>query len=381
MLIMYRYKIYYAIFVLSILTFSILGSSASEHSDVVKLYNLPIFLSNFFGFLYVLLLSYFWILGFIYLKKLKKIPTTYIFLILAYFCLFLWSLVTLSDVVRYFLIFSCVVFCPFGLLVILEKVDFSRISFGVYVAIAILIFVSIIYSILNLSTHPRVSGIHTNPNLMGGWLLSILCLTLYFEKNQNKIIIIFFVLIIFLLILFTGSRLVFICSLLFVLPFFARSKFSLFIILFVLMLFIILNINLFPNSDFRFLEIKNSVSDSGRSEIWERAINCIQMSPLVGHGMFGSHNCVSIGNVHNSYLRVAVMLGIPLTVIFFSLYLIFIVMVFFKSKSYYLKYFFLGLPLLFFGEDYVVGFASPFFAFLILVLSLLLYDLKKKDNV
>jgi hypothetical protein len=93
--------------------------------------------------------------------------------------------------------------------------------------------------------------------------------------------------------------------------------------------------------------------------------------------MLGAQNCVDIGNVHNSYLRVAVMLGLPLATTFFVFFFAFLAYVFILRVSPYIKFYFLGLPFAFFGEDYISGVASPFFPFFIFILALFLFDYKR----
>jgi O-antigen ligase len=278
------------------------------------------------------------------------------------------------------LFFFSVTFSPIGLMFLLQKTHVKNVANFSIFAFFILIFVSIVYSYLNISTHPRVAGIHNNPNLMGMWLVSVLVIVLYFQKNVKRLAAVLLVVSIFILVLLTGSRLSFGMLFLVLIPLaFKLKALPLFILslVFIVLIFFMGTTEL----SFRAVDFDSAISDSGRVFIWLRALECIFSEPLFGHGMLGAQNCVDTGNVHNSYLRVAVMLGLPLAIIFFVFFFTFLVYVLFSGVNVYIKSYFLGLPLAFFAEDYIAGIGSPFFPFFIFILALFLFDHKKEEVI
>lgn len=361
--------------VLFILISSFLGTASIDNElRVAKYFVFPEIISKISYFAYFLSVTILAFLGLLRVFKINKTLTPILFLVFSYFILVFWSLFTFSEQIRYLTIFFSILLCPVGLSYVIERIDLNKFSKSIIVILSLLLFFSVIYSILNYPTHPRVSGMHNNPNLMGMWLVSLLAIALYFEQFIDKKIILIFFAVVTVLVIFSGSRLSFAAFFIVLIPLIFKYKvLSLLALVFTVVYVFSVGVSL----DFRVLDMSSAVSDSGRIHIWSRAFQCISSEPLIGHGMLGAENCVNIGNVHNSYLRLAVMLGLPLTIIFLTSFLFFIVKVFFSPVNKYLKCYFLTLPVLFFAEDYVVGFASPFFPFLIFMLALYLFDLKQ----
>lgn len=363
------------ILVFFILSASLLGTGQIENEGhVLKNYVLPSIINNINIIIYFLLIGFFCGLGLIRFTKDFRIFKPMLMLIFSYFILFFWAIVNSSDYLRYFILLFSILLCPIGILYAIERVNFHNLSRVVVFISSILIILSVIYSYLNLPDLSRISGIHNNPNLMGAWLISLLTVILYFSKGINKNIIYIIVTIVMLLVLLSGSRLAFIVLFILLIPFIFKYKF------FSILAFIFIFFYLLLSGDettFRAVEVGSAVSDSGRESIWERTIECIYLEPLVGHGMFGAENCVNRPNIHNSYLRLALMLGIPLTIVFFLSFFTFLVKSIFLQVNSYIKLYLIGIPLMFFAEDYVSGFASPFFPFLVFILALFLFDLKK----
>lgn len=361
--------------VLFILISSFLGTASIDNElRVAKYFVFPEIISKISYFAYFLSVTILAFLGLLRVFKINKTLTPILFLVFSYFILVFWSLFTFSEQIRYLTIFFSILLCPVGLSYVIERIDLNKFSKSIIVILSLLLFFSVIYSILNYSTHPRVSGIHNNPNLMGMWLVSLLSIILYLDKKIDKKIIFTFIAIVAFLVIFSGSRLAFGALFIVLIPFLFKHK-ALFVsaLLFVSIYFLLVGVNF----DFRAVDMSSAVSDSGRIHIWSRAFTCISSEPLVGHGMLGAENCVNSGNVHNSYLRVSVMLGIPLALVFFSSFFAFLAKVMISPVSPYIKFYFLSLPALLFAEDYIVGFASPFFPFLIFMLALYLFDLKQ----
>ena len=357
---------------------SFLGSAPYEGDILVlKMYSLPRILHDIAYVFYLILIILFCFFGIARVSKHWRLFKPFFILVFSYFILLFWALVTANDYVRYFVIFLSVLLCPIGLLYVIEETDFKFFSKSVFYTFCLFVFLSVVYSFLNYATHPRVSGIHNNPNLMGIWLISLLTVALYLKDYINRSVFFLFLVVVSVLIILTGSRLAFAALFIMYTPIFLKFKFFSFLSLAFLIAYFLGNGNSL-DMGFRAIEIGSAVSDSGRSLIWDRAIECINTELLVGHGMGGAESCVKIGNVHNSYLRIAVMLGIPLAILFFLSYFFFLAKVLTTPVNVFIKLYFIGLPIAFFAEDYLVGFASPFFPFFLFMLALLLFDLKKR---
>ncbi|WP_180054726.1 hypothetical protein [Acinetobacter sp. YH12113] len=361
--------------ILFVLSASFLGTGQIQNENhVLKNYVLPNLIGYTNTFIYLVLVLIFIIIGLLSFINNYKIYKPMLPLLFSYFILFFWSIITVSDQLRYLLLFLSIFLCPIGMLAILEKLNFRSLAKSIFFIASILIFLSTIYSYLNLPELSRVSGIHNNPNLMGMWLVSILTVVLYFSDWVNKKALYIVVTLVTILVIFSGSRLAFIILLILLSPIiFKHSFFSTFA--FILGFFYLIMSG--DEISIRAVEVGSAVSDSGRENIWAQAIECIYLDPIVGHGMFGAESCVNKPNIHNSYLRLALMLGIPLTIVFFLSFFTFLVKSIFLQVNSYIKLYLIGIPLMFFAEDYISGFASPFFPFLVFILALFLFDLKK----
>ena len=365
--------------VIFLLVGSLLGTAPIENEVFVsKRYEFPRAIIPLAYYFYFLFITLFLFLGFLRVIKNPLLLKPMLLLIFSYFILMVWSFFTYSDQLRYFSIFLMVLLCPVGILYMIERVDFVHLARSYVLLLLLLLFLSAIYSYLNFSMNFRISGIYNNSNLMGMWLVSSLAVTLYFEQYIKKQLVFLILAVIVFLVLLTGSRLAFgvLCFLL--VPYVLKHSFlSIFVFVFtaVFMLFSVVDLG------FRAVEIGSAISDSGRGHIWSMAIQCIYSEPLLGNGMLGAQNCVNTVNVHNSYLRIALMLGIPLASLFFIFFFSFIAKVLIGRVNLFIKFYFLGLPLLFFAEDYVVGLASPFFPFYIFMLALFLFDLRQDNSL
>jgi O-antigen ligase len=356
---------------------SLLGTSMIEpDGGISRLYVLPEIITRISYYVYLFMLLLFSFLGAKNVSQTLTFPAPMLVLAVPYFLLLFWSIVTSSEHVRYMIMFFSITFSPIGLVFLLKKSHIKIVAkFSIFV-LSFLVFISALYSYFNISTHPRVAGIHNNPNLMGVWLVSLLAVVLYFQEYVKRVVVFWLVFGVSVLALFSGSRLGFGTLLLVLIPFVFKLKA---LPLFMLSSVAIISVYFMGTAGFNFraTDFDSAVSDSGRIFIWLRAFECISAEPLVGHGMLGAQNCVDIGNVHNSYLRVAVMLGLPLATTFFVFFFAFLAYVFILRVSPYIKFYFLGLPFAFFGEDYISGVASPFFPFFIFILALFLFDYKR----
>lgn len=362
-----------------ILSASFLGTGQIQNENhVLKTYVLPYFIGYVNTFIYLFLILIFTTVGFISFINNHKTYKPMLPLLFSYFILFFWSIITFSDQLRYLLLFLSIFLCPIGIKFFLEKLNFIYLAKYIFFIAFILIFSSAIFSYLNFPELSRVSGIHNNPNLMGMWLVSILTVVLYFSDFINKKYLYMVVALGTILVIFSGSRLAFIVLSILLTPIIFKHKF--FSAFALILSFFYLTIS-GDETSIRAVEVGSAVSDSGRENIWAQAIECIYLDPIVGHGMFGAETCLNKPNIHNSYLRLAVMLGIPLTLIFYISFFSFLAKSMFTKVNRFIKLYLVGIPLMFFAEDYVAGFATPFLPFLVFILALFLFDLQKLSKL
>lgn len=368
---------FYVIALFLVSAFLLGGDASISEERIQKLFLLPEIVVQINKIFYFLILAFFATVGF--LQRSKGVPFYYYFLYVFYFLFLFISVLTFSDYFRYFILMVSILFVPRGLSLLLSAVEPKKLSSGVLSTICFFVFLSLFYSYMNLGTHPRISGIYNNPNLFGMWLCVATALLLYFNSFMRRSILILLLATIFLMLVFTGSRLTIVVFFIILLPFFynnIRPVYLFSLILLLTFFLIAVPFDFLPALEFRSFQLANAISDSGRSVIWSKALMCIADQPLVGHGMEGAENCVGIGNVHNSYLRVFVMMGVPLGVFSFVMFFSFLFFVLFSNLNPYVKSFFLSIPILFFGEDYIVGLASPFYPSFLLFCSLVLLERK-----
>lgn len=131
--------------------------------------------------------------------------------------------------------------------------------------------------------------------------------------------------------------------------------------------------------DFRSIKFISAATDSGRAAFWSDVLTCIKAEPIFGYGMNGAQECIGIGSVFNSYLRVVLMLGMPLSILFFSAFLYFVGCLILGNSNVFIKSYFLSILVAFMAEDFVTGFGTPFFPFMLYMLSVYLYE--KRDEI
>lgn len=363
-----------------LILFILLGSFLASINGYDAAIGLPAKVNSIAQLGYYLILFYLIAVGMMIIKTSGKLKSYFIPIYIAYALLLVWAIVSFEDILRYLFQFLCVAFVPLAICNILKNIDLKAFVKIFTVTIYVLILINGVFSLINYPLYPRIFGIYSNPNLMGMILFSQLCLFLYFSNYTNAFNKVVIPLMLCFLIVMTGSRLSTFVTLLPLAIFFLRNKIRYALPLIVILTaatfyyYFFISSNTPLNLDFRAFKFSGSVDDSGRSVIWERAYSCIRQSPLVGHGMNGAEECVLSGNVHNSYLRVLVMLGIPLAIIFYSMVFIFIGLSLIKSIDLYIKTYLVSLLFLYFAEDYIAGVGTPFFAFFLIMLGLVLYE-------
>src|SRR5690606_40825657 len=90
----------------------------------------------------------------------------------------------------------------------------------------------------------------------------------------------------------------------------------------------------------RFENIRNVTADSGREVIWELAYIAIEQNFWWGNGMEANLLIANTGNMHNSYIRFVLNMGIIFTILTLLMY-VFSLMATFRKRMY--------MPLVLFG--------------------------------
>lgn len=245
----------------------------------------------------------------------------------------------------------------------------------IYIAFTMWLYliISIGFSFFDLASGSRATGLLANPNTFGFSLVGCVSLLSVTERKLTRGLFCFWGVALCLAVL-TGSRLA-LGGYLLVTPFALRIKMknerdiALFVVgATVLCILVFWNIDNLLN--WRAFHFGTSVTDSGRWAIWNRAIEAISSSYLTG---IGSNVTEVIGrdNVHNSYLRLFLMAGIPVgsvCLVIFALGIMYIV----KSKHVdtALRGFFLAVPILIVAEDYIFAVVGVFAFFFWVLLAL-----------
>ncbi|QQV03379.1 MULTISPECIES: O-antigen ligase family protein [Chryseobacterium] len=348
-------------------------SDTSDESQPDILLSIPPFISvvafYFRWFIFLFLALYF----LLYTKVLKKFITKYnILFFLFYLFPFLYSLVTLTDLPRYF---SLLLFGFFLPIVITSEIKDNK-GYLKFVNLQKIVFVfislSIIVSYKTVFSGLRFQGILGNANMYGISAVFWMSLIQLCKKTKFNLIL---TVIIFITIVLSGSRGSLLAGV--VVIFLSYSTYiKKLLIGSILILSMFTIISNFVNLDFilnRFDNISESAKESGRQEIWEKAFLYIKMNPL-GNGMNAPLELVGSGNVHNCYVRFLLTMGYPFTII---ILLFFALIIFFAWKDKKvprpLVGFLIGYVLANFGEDFYVGIGSSMFIYVILTIGLISY--------
>ncbi|KQK27501.1 O-antigen ligase family protein [Chryseobacterium aquaticum] len=348
-------------------------SDTSDESQPDILLSIPPFISvvafYFRWFIFLFLALYF----LLYTKFLKKFITKYnILFFLFYLFPFLYSLVTLTDVPRYFSLLFFGFFLP--IVITSEMKDNEGYFKFVNLQNVVLFFISlsIIVSYKTVLSGLRFQGMLGNANMYGISAVFWMSLIQLCKKTKFNLVL---TILIFITIVLSGSRGSLLAGI--VVIFLSYSNYIKKLLLgSVLVLSTFAIISNFLNLDFilnRFDNISESAKESGRQEIWDKAFLYVNMNPL-GNGMNAPLELVGSGNVHNCYVRFLLTMGYPFTIItllFFALIIFFA----WKDKKVPrpLVGFLIGYVLANFGEDFYVGIGSSMFIYVILTIGLISY--------
>lgn len=291
----------------------------------------------------------------IYNRKLI-LEINYIPIVLIYFLLFVFSLVSFSDVLRYILLFLIIITYP----VIIEVLMNDKGVKFIPLIIKAYILISLLFCIANFSFY-RFNGMLGNPNIFAAVLLFQSFILLSFNKiNEDKNIDLF-LFIILILMIGSGSRssiLFYLSSYLFFIVKY-RKKYLFFIIpvfIFSVHRIIILEPHYFDRVMELFEGVSAIAKSSGRSDFWYIVAQKILQKPYIGYGMNAPIDVVGSGNIHNSYLRLALMIGVPLTFFIMILLSISLLLSFINKNNCF--FILLSFCMISFGEDFLVGIGS-----------------------
>ncbi|EIZ1007322.1 O-antigen ligase family protein [Vibrio vulnificus] len=337
---------------------------------------LPSYLSTFFSWLLYLVYMLF---IFFSINKLERIfdwnLSVKIFpLFLSYGILFVFSIASFSDVSRYALLAIMIVIVPSVVYFLLNREDEYVKIIKKYSMFYVLF--SFVFVVLNYNPGMRSTGMLGNPNIFSATLLFHLAFLLEYS-NRIRIIRYNYVIITIItaMIFMSGSRSALLVALLILLPSLLKNKFHFSIII----TFILVLLFYFGSNELEFLisrfsidSYENVASQSGRSAIWERAVYYIKQDYLVGWGMDSPQKLLDTGNVHSSYYRIMLMIGIPLSILSFAFMFSFVLFISFSRNISELNIFIVSFFLLSLGEDFLVGIGSAMFYYFIISIPLLL---------
>lgn len=292
-----------------------------------------------------------------------------------YFIQLLYALIDGYDIDRFFFltIFSILV-PPF-----ISFVFYYRINILKKIIYLILIFLAISL-VLNghlILSGQRFLGFMNNPNAYGisalFWLLILLLANHHSLVNKKLFYILFIALI--LTVLLSGSRNALVGAVL-ILFFHYQKSLNKLIITGIIILIAILITTYFIDVSFisdRLLNISDSYEDSGRSEIWKRSYFAIKSNLWWGNGMNANQIIADTGNMHNSYIRFTLNMGLFFTLIVISFYLLIIYTCLRNNKKIptLLSVFLVIYGLMNVGEDYFVGLGSSAYIYMLFVFGLI----------
>jgi hypothetical protein len=302
--------------------------------------------------------------------------TKYNFLFsLFYFVPLIYSIITFTEVLRHFGLFLFSLVLPLFLTMVLDlnKQVFKQIGW----IVIFLVFINYYVSFGLISLGYRFQGALVNPNLYS--VLALFWLLLLLSKDIVSILDSVVILLLSGSIIFSGSRNGLI-GLIIILLFYVFNKMNIKLIIFIV-LFIFLSNTYFSDYYSRYTDMMNLIDSSGRGEIWELASRYISLNFFLGNGLDSPEILLGTGNVHNSYVRYLLTMGVPIGAFAISILMFFL---FFQicdnhlNRNKPLGIFFLIFLVSSFGEDFFVGFGSSIFICINLTIAYI--SLEEKNN-
>ena len=292
-----------------------------------------------------------------------------------YFIQLLYSLVTLTEVDRFVLLFFLSVMIPSVVVECITKYGMDKFISHLKILTFLLVVFSLLWDFETAVSGGRFMGFLNNPNLFA--VVGIFWLTILLIdhdaikiKSFNAVAIFLIIALIFL----SGSRTGFITSI-FIMFFVFNRKRNFLLLSATIGIVLITTFSIFLQSHLdRFINLGDREKDSGRLELWDLTLEKLPESWVLGTGFNGGLEILGTSNFHNNYLNYIFHMGIPLAFIAIMAYFLFM----FNAYS-YLKYgvsrslvaFLLGFAILNFGEDLFIGVGSVTFVYQNFVLGIM----------
>src|SRR5690606_8258746 len=325
------------IFLLFTIAPFVMSFDSAETATLIKANTLPSIVSSLSGFVRWVLFA---VISFICILELQKQNNVLKFSIpvkllsFFYFIQLCYAVVDNYDILRFFFltIFSLLIPPVISLVITNKPIVLKYFSY----AIVLFIVVSLLLNSHMIITGQRFFGFQNNPNAFGlstiFWMIIILFA--YQKKLIHKYLFYFVFAITFLLMLFTGSRNAMVGMLLILTLHYIVSMKNLGTTLLVGIVALLIGSYFIDFTSFttRLMNVSEAISDSGRSEIWERAYFAIDNSFWWGNGLNANNEIAFTGNMHNSYVRFLLNMGFVFTVFVVGIYFS-IILFCFKYKN------------------------------------------------
>lgn len=273
--------------------------------------------------------------------KLKLIDLFFIFfmmIIINSYSISIEPALTLQKAISFALMYLAFFFGIYSLIDDIPKI--FAVCKGMLIFLIVANLISIIPGIPKFGLrflHGRFYGIYgpVGTSAINSFIYPIALMFYILTRKKIYLIAIFFIVLITYITFTRAAFIITIFStLLFYSLYFQKTKVVFMIIALLLVLSVFISFFIFgiwlPE---KLVRIENLPILGGRLEAWEAARNIISKRPLFGYGfgteeiLFKYHNITffvhSGGNVHNSFLGLATQIGIPATVLFFTVIIFF----------------------------------------------------------
>jgi len=317
-------------------------------------------------------------------KKYLKISTPVYLLSCFYLIQFLIALIYGVDYIRFFLMTILCLFIPPVIGKAIEK-DRQIIKYFIY-SITFFIGLSVVLNGHLVFSRQRFFGFMNNANIYGistvFWMVILLIADKYKLVNKSLFWLLFIG--IFLTMIFSGSRNAFIGAFIVIMINYYKqfNKLALRIGLLFSVFFIA---SYFIDLSFltdRYFDITNSISDSGRDVVWQRASYAIEQNLWFGNGMDANLRIANTGNMHNCYIRFVLNMGLFFTIHALTMYLLSISSVYTKKNvPLILVGYLVAFALMNVGEDFFVGLGSSAFVYLLFIYGFINYYISKPKRL
>lgn len=378
---------FYLVIILFIVTPFTLSYTDTDNAEILNAVVLPPFIASLSSIIRWFIIGIMALNAlFIMNKNIKNISKPILFLALFYGVQLVYALVDGFDVGRFFLMSALSILIPLHLSISFKYFGKKLINIFTYCIFAFIIFSLLLNGNLALAGQ-RFFGFINNSNLYAMtavfWAV-IFVLKLKQDKGKKNLAVNIFLILLILTIILSGSRNGLIgIILVLALSFYNKIKNVIGFLLIFSVAFLILNN--FVNLSFveeRLFNISNSVKDSGRDEIWRTAYIAISQNLYTGNGMNANIVISETGNMHNSYIRFVLNMGLVFTILSLLQYLISLYYIFLNRSKIQLVIlaFLIAYTLANFGEDYFVGLGSSMFIYVLMIYGLVNYYIKFKTN-